>query len=266
MNSYFDGKYMPLEEVRISPLDFGFIHSQATYDVMHNLTFFDRHYERFVNSCNYYGFTPPKREELLEIINNLLDGDMFIWLIMWKGTPPSGSPRDLSGPDHFLVYTKPYYPISTKPISLKIVEDLPRSPGYQKYKNFSWIELTKAQQESGEYDSAIVRSVDGYINEGPGYGICFVKRLNPGYAVFTPRTDVLQSVTIDVVEEICRGLNIQFVRSDFKDIDFDECFICSTSGGITPVYKINNIEFDINVTHTIKKKYDDLCRHGWSNS
>ena len=253
MNSYFDGEYMPLDQVRVSPLDFGFIHSHATYDVMRGLSHFDKHYKRFQANCRYYGFTPPDKKELLKIIVELIQGDMFIWMIMWKGTPPSGSPRDMSGPDHFLVYTKPYYPIASKPISLKIYDELPRSPGYQKHKNFSWIELTKAQQEAGDYDSALVRSVEGYVNEGPGFGVCFIEN----GIVYTPNTDVLNSVTIQVVEEICKELYIPFVRADFTKIDFKECFICSTSGGITPVYKVNEVCYSHDITERIRKHYEE---------
>lgn len=260
MNSWFDGRYIPLEEVRISPLDFGFIHSHATYDVMRGLTFFDRHYKRFCESCKFYGFTIPDRQELLEIIKHLLEGDQFIWLIKWKGTPPSGSPRDLNGPEHFLVYTKPYYSISNEPVSVKIVDDIPRSPGYQHGKNFSWIELTHAQRSAGNYDTAIVRNIDGYINEGPGFGICFVKYFNKGYIIYTPKTDILPSVTVDVVEEICRDLGIQFTRSDFKHVDFDECFLCSTSGGITPVRQINDKLYKSSLTEKLQQEYAHLCR------
>lgn len=255
MNSYFNGEYMPLDDVRISPLDFGFIHSHATYDVMRGLTFFDKHWERFTASCEYYGFTIPDKEQTLKVIQELLDGDMFVWLIKWKGTPPSGSPRDLTGPEHFLIYTKPYYKISSKPVTVKIVDDLPRSAGYQQYKNFSWIELTRAQQQAENYDTAIVRSTDGWINEGPGFGICFIK----DGIVYTPKTDVLPSVTISVVEEICLEMRMPFVRADFsKHKDFEECFLCSTSGGITPVSKINETTYTSKTTEIIKAKYDSL--------
>ena len=254
MNSYFNGIYQPLDRVHISPLDFGFIHSHATYDVMRGLTHFDKHYTRFAANCEYYGFTPPDKDNLFEIISNLIQGDMFVWLVMWKGTPPSGSPRDMSGPDHFLVYTKPYYSIASKPITLKMYNDLPRSPGYQTHKNFSWIELTKAQQAAGNCDSALVRSVEGYVNEGPGFGVCFVEKVT----VYTPKTDVLNSVTIQVVKEVCEEMNIPFIRADFSKIDFEECFICSTSGGITPVEKLNDVVYNHSITMRIKEAYDNL--------
>ena len=257
MNSYFNGEYMPLDDVRISPLDFGFIHCHATYDVMRGLVHFDKHYKRFAANCKYYGFTPPAKDELMKIIVELIQGDMFIWLIMWKGTPPSGSPRDMTGPDNFLVYTKPYYPIASKPIKLKMYNDLPRSPVYQEHKNFSWIELTQAQRHADEhgFDTALVRSVEGYVNEGPGFGVCFVQH----GIVYTPKTDVLNSVTIQVVEEICAKLYIPFVRADFTKIDFEECFICSTSGGVTPVDSINEVCYNYSsITNRIKEAYDSL--------
>lgn len=259
MISYFDGKYMPLENVHISPLDFGFIHSHATYDVMRGMALYNEHYKRFSNSCEFYGFKPPSKERLRTIIEDLLtEPDMFVWMAMWKGTPPSGSPRDMDGPDHLLVYTKKYYGISDKPISLTVNEDIPRSPGYQHAKNFSWIELTHAQRNKGSFDSAIIRNVDGYINEGPGFGICFVK----DNIVYTPYTDVLPSVTVDMVERICvRDLGLRFIRCDFYDTVFDEAFICSTSGGITAVYRIDDMWYNTGmktITQKIKEKYDSL--------
>lgn len=258
MNSYFNGEYMPLDQVRISPLDFGFIHSHATYDVMRGLVLFDKHYRRFSENCEFYGFPVPDKDELFNIIQNLLEpgANMFIWLIAWKGTPPSGSPRDMTGPDNFLVYTKAYYPIASKPITLRLYNDIPRSPGYQKHKNFSWIELTQAQRfaDNEGFDTALVRSVDGYINEGPGFGVCFVQ----DGTVYTPNTDVLNSVTIEVVEELCLEMKIPFLRADFTKIDFDECFICSTSGGITPVDKLNDVCYSHNITNRIKQAYDNL--------
>ena len=179
---------------------------------------------------------------------------MFVWFIAWKGTPPSGSPRDLNGPDHFLVYTKPYYSLAAEPVTVDIIDDLPRSPGYQENKNFSWIELTRAQQMC-QGDTAIVRSVDGYINEGPGFGICFVDH---GDHVWTPRTDVLNSVTVEVVGEICKKEDIVFQRRDFRHHQFKECFLCSTSGGITPVKQIRGHAYTHQLTNRIKNIYDGL--------
>mgnify|MGYP001157083290 CR=1 FL=1 len=264
INCWFDGSYCSIDNVRISPLDFGFIHGDATYDVMKSVNarpcFYDIHMKRFEENCNFYGFT---YNDYSDIVNNLINDcpNSFVWFIKWRGTPPSGSPRDLSGPEHTLIYAKPYYGISDSPITLSINEDLPRSPGYQTHKNFSWIELTRAQRFA-ETDTAIVRSVEGYINEGPGFGICFVV----DNIVVTPKTDVLNSVTIHVVEEMCKELAIGFERRDFKEYNqFSECFICSTSGGLTPVKSLNEHQFlSNNITEILRNHYEYKVAHNAS--
>ena len=45
--AYKNGEYKPLGEIGPSILDFGFIHCDATYDVMRGLSHFDKHYKRF---------------------------------------------------------------------------------------------------------------------------------------------------------------------------------------------------------------------------
>ena len=76
MNSFFDGEFMPLDQVRISPLDFGFIHSDATYDVMRvnerKILFWQYHVERYHKACHYYGFDQIDYEDILEISSNLI--------------------------------------------------------------------------------------------------------------------------------------------------------------------------------------------------
>ena len=53
--AYINGQFVPIEDARISVLDWGFLHSDATYDVVHvwNDRFFrlDTHIERFVRSA-----------------------------------------------------------------------------------------------------------------------------------------------------------------------------------------------------------------------
>ena len=51
--AYRDGEYKPLREIGPSILDFGFIHCDATYDVMPvnngKAYCYNRHIERFIN-------------------------------------------------------------------------------------------------------------------------------------------------------------------------------------------------------------------------
>jgi branched-chain amino acid aminotransferase len=263
-----NGEYKPLGSVSISPLDFGFIHSEATYDVLRikdgKIMFLDLHLNRYTNSCTYFHFTP--MQNVGTIANKLIEEnnikDAFLWLISWRGIPPSGSPRDISAPQNNLMYVKPYYGISSNGLSLCIDRKHKRTPDVshnQEFKNFSWIEFNLAQRNSIDrgYDSALLLTIDDYISEGPGFGVCFVK----DNKVITPAKDCLKSITIEVVESLCKKLNLIFERCDITEqeaLNADEAFICSTSGGITPITKLDEKLYDNKVTLTLKKEYDDL--------
>jgi branched-chain amino acid aminotransferase len=253
-----DNQFKKISEVRISPLDFGFIHSDATYEVMrikdNQILHYDLHYERFKNSCEFYGFSVIKNisdiADVLRSKNNLTDA--FLWMCVWRGTPPSGSPRDLSGPQHEFMYVKPYYPISSKPITLCVVDEFKRSHGYQEYKNFCWRELTFAQRKANErgFDSGIVKDIFGNISEGPGFSICFVR----DNEIYTPMSDVLDSITVKIIEKVCKENNIVFKRINIDDYEqYDEAFICSTSGGITLVSQIENTFYDHKLSSQLKE-------------
>lgn len=263
--AYHDGDFKKLVDISISPLDFGFIHSDATYDVMRivngNILFYDDHHKRFKSSCEFYGFQPLL--DLKDIAQRLVDlngiTDAFFWVCAYRGTPLSGSPRDINVPQHVFAYVKPYYGISDTKLSLTIFKDMVRDPNYQEYKNFCWREFTASQKYaySNGYDSALVLDYKGYITEGPGFGVCFIM----DNVVYTPANNVLKSVTIKNTERVCNKLGIKFVYDDIHpDIldKFDEVFICSTSGGITPISKIDNFTYKSELTEKIKNEFNSM--------
>tara|TARA_B000000609_G_C24151714_1_gene337776 strand:- start:291 stop:1175 length:885 start_codon:yes stop_codon:yes gene_type:complete len=280
LTAWHNGEYKPLGDVRISPLDFGFIHSDATYDVMRvnerKILFWQYHVERYHKACHYYGFDQIDYEDILEISSNLIIKNnlknAFIWICNWRGTPESGSPRDIcNAPQHQLIYVKPYYPINdNKPISLISWYKNKRSDfAYpQIYKNFAWIEFTRAQldvQQKAQVDSAVLLSPEGYITEGPGFGVCFVK----GNKVITPKRNVLKSVTIDIVENLCKDLNGEFERKDITLEEAhlaDECFICSTSGGITPVNKFDHVWLKHKLTIILMREFAEFIKGGYKQA
>ena len=71
--AYVDGRYVAPEEARISVFDWGFLHSDATYDVAHvwKGRFFrlDAHLERFFASCAALRLDPGKsRDEVRALV------------------------------------------------------------------------------------------------------------------------------------------------------------------------------------------------------
>ena len=246
---YKDGGYSPLLESGPSLMDFGFIHSDATYDVMTikngKLFLFELHLDRFQSSAAFYGLKVPESTEILAIceqvckINNIIDG--FVWLISWRGTPADGNPRNFSGcPHHFVVYAKPYYNFnSSNSARVALYKDHVRVPDEcfgQQYKNFAWQDLTLAQRYAYNrgYDTAILCNREGNITEGPGFAVGFV--IND--IITIPNKDVLHSVTIGCLKQICSKQEIFVAERNIswqESLECDGMFLASTSGGFISV-------------------------------
>lgn len=268
--AYKDGSFMPLRDIGPSILDFGFIHCDATYDVMpvyNGKAFhYERHLERFKNSAARYGLTLPD-VDTLDIIRELAKRNpiqnAFVWFIVWRGYPASGNPRDLENcPTHFAMYIKPSYPIGAKPvINIALDENTKRvNDDYygQTYKNMAWIELTMSQRNRPiGADTTVLLDVDGNITEGPGFNVGFVV----DGKIFTADKNVLKGITMSVVEDIARETNIPFFRKSIDKSIFDkadEIFISSSSGGITATQRSGRITEHLQYHYEIKKEHGTL--------
>lgn len=105
--AYIDGWIAPISEAKISILDWGFLHSDATYDVVHvgQGKFFrlDDHLNRFYSGMEKLHMSIPyDRDELRTILSNCVKAsglrDAYVEMITTRGQPQPGSrdPRTCS--------------------------------------------------------------------------------------------------------------------------------------------------------------------------
>tara|TARA_B100000780_G_scaffold278957_1_gene254615 strand:- start:1479 stop:2315 length:837 start_codon:yes stop_codon:yes gene_type:complete len=243
--AYKNGEYKPLGEIGPSVLDFGFIHCDATYDVMpvyNGKAFcYEKHLQRFKNSAERYGLELPD-VDTLEIIKELAKRNTienaFVWFLVWRGYPPSGNPRDIENcPINFAMYIKPSYPIGKKPVVSIVLDEYTNrvNDDYygQEFKNMAWIELTMSQRNRPKgFDTTVLVDIDGCITEGPGFNVGIVDN----GVIYTADRNVLKGITMSVVENIANENNVSFIRCPIrkeKFISADEVFIASSSGGVT---------------------------------
>ena len=261
--AYKNGEYKLLSEIGPSILDFGFIHCDATYDVMpvYNSKAFcyERHLQRFKNSAKRYGLAIPDVDplEIIKELKKLNDvTNAFVWFLVWRGAPPSGNPRDIENcPIHFAMYIKPSYPIGKTPIvTLHLDTNTNRvSDDYygQEYKNMAWLDLTMSQRNKpADADTTILIDVDGNVTEGPGFNVGIVSN----GVIYTADKNVLKGITMTVVEDIAKDNGILFARLPISQEQFNnanEVFITSSSGGVTATQKSGPI------TELLINKYKD---------
>lgn len=245
---YKNGELIKFSDAGPSLLDFGFIHNDATYDVIpvknNRFIGYDMHIERLRNSCDYFGLQFPD-VDFLVVLQQLLHTndlqDAFAWIIVWRGFPESGNPRDIKNcPINCVMYVKPYYGINPDNIIKLSIDSKNRRVGKehvnQLYKNFSWIEFTRSQIDLDyTFESSLLLDIHGYITEGPGFNVGFVNN----NTIITPKNNCLRGVTIRLIEELCKEHNLNFVYSDVtidQALNADAVFISSSSGGITKAF------------------------------
>ena len=103
--AYVDGQFVPIAEAKISILDWGFLHSDATYDVAHvwKGKFFrlDDHIERFLSGMDKLRMSiPQNRSDLQSILVDCARAsglrEAYVEMICTRGFPKPGSrdPRE----------------------------------------------------------------------------------------------------------------------------------------------------------------------------
>jgi branched-chain amino acid aminotransferase len=256
--AWMNGKYCQLKDLTVSVLDLGFIHCDATYDVIsaRNKTIqnFNKHIKRLIDSAHGWRlpllYTEHEIKTVVETLVSTAPGDdLLIWIGLTRGIPSSGSPRDLSKaiPNMF-IYVKPYYGFNKDNTATVCLANQQRNTAIdQTMKNFAWNDLNLAQWEAIDrgYDTAILMDHRGFLTEGPGFNVGIIR----DGKVYAPKHNRLDGTVMKLVEHLCEDNNIQFSWSALSSTDInaaDAMFLTSTAGNVIAVKCFENKYFDNN--------------------
>jgi branched-chain amino acid aminotransferase len=112
------------------------------------------------------------------------------------------------------------------------------------------------------YDEAILLTAEGYVADGSGENIFFIK----DGKIATPElaNSILPGITRDTVIQIAQDLGYtveetQVIRSDL--FLADEVFMCGTAAEVTPLRSVDDVEIGVGpITLEIQKAYLDTVR------
>ena len=272
--AFLDEQYLPISEAKISVLDNGFLHSDATYDVAHvwKGAFFrlDDHLNRFFTGMEKLHMSIPyDRAEVTEILHNCvaLSGlqNSYVEFICTRGTSPTFSRDPRDAVNRFIAFAIPFGSVAN-PEQMRrglhaAVTDLVRIPPASvdpTVKNYHWLDLVKglyAAYEQGA-ETAILLDAQGNIAEGPGFNVFVVK----DGGISTPEYGVLMGVTRQTIFDLSDAMRINCVSRDISPDDLltaDEVFITSTAGGVMPVTKIGETSIGSGHVGPLTKKITD---------
>jgi len=220
--AFVDGQIVPIDQAKISMLDWGFLHSDATYDVVHtwNKKFFrlDKHLARFFSGMKALKMTIPfSKDEVIEILKSCLKAtnlqNAYVEMICTRGVPPPGSrdPRDCV--NRFYAFVIPFTWIANEKqreaglrLYISDVERISRRSVDPRIKNYHWLDLVNGLFQAYETgnETAVLSDENGNVVEGPGFNIFAIL----GKKLVTPHTGVLEGVTRETVIELASTIGI----------------------------------------------------------
>lgn len=254
--AWIEGRFVPIAEARIPITDWGFLRSDATYDVVHvwQGRFFrlDDQMARFKRGVARLRMTLPLGDgELREILHRCVAlaglDDAYVEMICTRGAPPPGSRDPRMCTNAFFAFAVPFVWIADPRaqgagLALRIsdVMRIPAASVDPTVKNYHWHDLTRGLLDAYDRGDETAVLVDGAGNvaEGPGFNIFVVA--NGGLA--TPDAGVLEGITRLTAIEIAREAGHVVEERPVAVAELraaDEIFITSTAGGIMPVTRVD---------------------------
>ena len=254
--AYVAGKYVPIAQAAIPITDWGFLRSDATYDVVTvwDGAFFriDAHLERFMRSCQRWrlnpGLSPAQITRILAKCVRLSGlRRSYVEMICTRGQPPWGSRDPRQAVNQFYAFAVPYVWLANEQqrkngmhVMISDVQRIsPRSVD-PKAKNYHWNDLTMGLFGALDAGADSVLLVDGAGNvvEGPGFNVFCVK---DGVLV-TPAEGMLEGISRRTVIEMAAslGLPMQIRAIPAQELrDADEVFLSTSCGGVLPVTRVD---------------------------
>jgi len=256
--AFVRGEYVPIGRACVPITDWGFLRSDATYDVVTvwEGAFFrlDAHLDRFLASCDRFRLDPGRgRGEITAILERCVSlaglRRSYVEMIVTRGQPPWGSRDPRQAANQFYAFAVPFVWIANEEqrqrgLRLRIsdVQRIPAASVDPRAKNYHWNDLTMGllgALDAGA-DTVVLTDAAGNVVEGPGFNLFAV---SCGTLV-TPAEGVLEGITRRTVLEMARVLGIP---CEARALPADEArraqevFLSTSGGGVLPVTRIDGL-------------------------
>ena len=254
--AYVGDQYVPIAEARIPITDWGFLRSDATYDVVTvwDGAFFrlDAHLERFMASCARFrldpGLPPAGIAEVLAQCVRLSGlRAAYVEMIVTRGQPPWGSRDPRQAVNQFHAFAVPYVWIANEAqrarglhLAVSSVQRIPSTSVDARAKNYHWNDLTMGllgALDAGA-DSVLLVDGQGHVVEGPGFNVFGVV----DGRIVTPGEGMLEGISRRTVIEMAASLGLEVAIGPVPVPTLRgaaEVFLSTSGGGVLPVTRLD---------------------------
>ena len=272
--AYVRGQYVPIGQASIPITDLGFLHSDATYDVVTvwDGAFFrlDAHLERFARSCQRWRLAPGVDDaQITAILSECVRRSglraSYVEMLCTRGQTPWGSRDPRQAVNQFFAFAVPFVWIANEQqratgLHLRIshVQRIPAASVDPTTKNYHWNDLTMGLLDALDGGADTVALVDDkdHVVEGPGFNVFGVR----AGQLITPDHGMLEGITRRTVIEIAQSMGIPVQVRPVSASEFraaDEAFISSSGGGVLPVTRVDGNPIADGAIGPITRKLSD---------
>ena len=286
--AWIDSKYVELAEAKIPILDWGFLRSDATYDVVHvwKGRFFrlDKHIDRFFESAKKLRMPCQiSRDELKKILANCVSKgkleSAYVEMIQTRGMSPKFVRDPRLATPRVMAFAVPFGWILKQEdfekglnVLLTDIKRIPPSSVDPTIKNYHWMDLVTGMLDAYEKgsDTAVLVDENNNITEGPGFNLFCIN----DSGIFTPDHGVLEGITRQSVFDLAKELHLPITKKSISVEELynaEELFATSTAGGIMPITEVSGKEIGKgsvgNLTRQLHKLYwQKHSDDSWSTS
>ena len=256
-SAFVRGRYLPIAEAAIPITDWGFLRSDATYDVVTvwDGAFFrlDAHLQRFRTSCARFRLDPGLTDAqitaiLADCVRRSGLRHSYVEMIVTRGQPPWGSRDPRQAVNQFYAFAVPYVWIANEAqrerglnLHLSSVQRIPPASVDARAKNYHWNDLTMGllgALDAG-FDTVALSDGAGHVVEGPGFNVFCV---GDNGVIVTPADGVLEGVTRRTVIEMAAALGLTLEQRALPASELlgaREAFLSSSGGGVLAVTRVD---------------------------
>ena len=254
---YFDGKFVPEEEARVSVFDHGLLYGDGVFEgirAYHGRVFkLKEHIDRLYESAQSIDLKIDLAKEEMEKVvldslraNNLTEG--YIRLVVTRGKGDLGlDPRKCPRSMVFCIaasirlYPEELYSKGMEVITVATRRNIPEALN-PRIKSLNYLNNIMARIEANlaGVPEAIMLNNEGYVAEATGDNIFIVKN---GVLITPPAfVGILEGITRNTVMNLALDQNFTVREHVFTRHDLyiaDECFLTGTAAEVIPVVKID---------------------------
>ena len=233
----------------------------------------EEHTKRFFKSAQIIGIKIPYSEEELnyakkELIKKMNYKDCYVRPLAWRGGDQMGISTTQSNINVAIAVWDDwasYFKIEDRKAGLKLITSpwkrpAPDTAPYEAKASGPYIICTMSKEfaESQGYHDALMLDYRGYVAEGTGANIFFIKDND----IHTPIPDCfLNGITRQAVIKMAKdqGFKITVRHILPEEINnFDEAFLTGTAAEITPIKSIDNVNYTTGDNTTTYKFMSDF--------